>query len=57
MVKKAMYLNSHYPGLDIRPVRNYFGGGGTYVVVWYKNYLEVDIAVLEEDAEIKQKVA
>ena len=26
MVKKAVYLNYHYPGLDIRPVRNYFGG-------------------------------
>ena len=33
MVKKALYLNFHYPGLDIRPVRNYFGGGGTYDVI------------------------
>ena len=57
MVKKAVYLNSNYPGLDIRPVRNYFGGGGTYDVVWYHNYPEDHIAVLEEDAQIKQKVA
>ena len=56
MVKKAVYLNSHYPGLDIRPVRNYFGGGGTYDVVWYHNYPEVHIAVLEEDHQIKNKV-
>ena len=56
MVKKAIYLNYHYPGLDIRPVRNYFGGGGTYDVVWYQNYPEVHIAVLEEDHEIKIKV-
>ena len=58
MVKKAFYLNSHYPGLDItiRPVRNYFGGGGTYDVVWYHNYPEVHIAVLEEDPQIKLKV-
>ena len=47
MVKKALYLNYHYPGLDIRPVRNYFGGGGTYDVVWFHNYPEVHIAVLE----------
>ena len=44
------------PGLDIRPVRNYFGGGGTYDVVWYHNYPEVHIAVLEEDHQIKHKV-
>ena len=56
MVKKAVYLNSNYPGLDIRPVRNYFGGGGTYDVVWYHNYPEVHIAVLEEDPQIKLKV-
>ena len=56
MVKRAVYLNSHYPGLDIRPVRNYFGGGGTYDVVWYHNYPEVHIAVLEEDHQIKHKV-
>ena len=56
MVKKAVYLNSHYPGLDIRPVRNYFGGGGTYDVVWYHNFPEVHIAVLESDAQIKLKV-
>ena len=56
MVKKAVYLNSHYPGLDIRPVRNYFGGGGTYNVVWYHSYPEVHIAVLEEDPQIKFKM-
>ena len=56
MVKKAVYLNSHYPGLDIRPVRNYFGGGGTYDVVWYHNYPEVHIAVLEEDPQIQLKL-
>ena len=56
MVRKAVYLNSHYPGLDIRPVRNYFGGGGTYDVVWYHNYPEVHIAVLEEDSQLKFKM-
>ena len=56
MVKKAVYLNSHYPGLDIRPVRNYFGGGDTYDVVWYGNYPEVHIAVLEEDPQLKLKM-
>ena len=56
MVKKAVYLNSHYPGLDIRPVRNYFGGGGTYDVVWYHNFPEVHIAVLEKDSQLKHKV-
>ena len=56
MVKKAVYLNYHYPGLDIRPVRNYFGGGGTYDVVWYHKYPEVHIAVLEEDPQLKRKV-
>ena len=56
MVKKAVYLNYHYPGLDIRPVRNYFGGGGTYDVVWYHNYPEVHIAVLEKDSQLKRKV-
>ena len=56
MVKKALYMNSHYPGLDIRPVRNYFGGGGTYDVVWYHNFPEVHIAVLEQDPQIKLKV-
>ena len=35
MVKKAVYFNAHYPGLDIRPVRNYFGGGDTYDVGWH----------------------
>ena len=57
MVRKAVYLNFHYPGLEIRPVRNYFGGGVTYDVVWYQNYPEVHIAVLEEDHQIKLKVA
>ena len=57
IVKKAVYLNCHYPGLDIRPVRNYFGGGGTYDVVWYQNYPEVHITVREEDHQIKHKVA
>ena len=56
MVKKALYLNFHYPGLDIRPVRNYFGGGGTYDVVWYHNYPEVHIGVLEEDPQLKLKI-
>ena len=56
MVKKAVYLNCHYPGLDIRPVRNYFGGGGTYDVVWYQNFPEIHVAVLEDDHQIKLKV-
>ena len=56
MVKKALYLNFHYPGLDIRPVRNYFGGGGTYDVIWYHNYPEDHIAVLEEDTQLKLKM-
>ena len=56
MVKKALYLNFHYPGLDIRPVRNYFGGGGTYDVIWYHNYPEDHIAVLEEDTQLKIKM-
>ena len=56
MVKKTLYLNFHYPGLDIRPVRNYFGGGGTYDVIWYHNYPEDHIAVLEEDPQLKLKM-
>ena len=56
MVKKALYLNFHYPGLDIRPVRNYFGGGGTYDVIWYHNYPEDHIGVLEEDPQLKLKI-
>ena len=56
MVRKAVYLNYHYPGLDIRPVRNYFGGGGTYDVVWYHNYPTVHIAVLEDDSQLKLKM-
>ena len=56
IVKKALYLNFYYPGLDIRPVRNYFGGGGTYDVVWYHNYPEVHIGVLEEDPQLKLKI-
>ena len=56
MVKKAVCLNSHYPGLDIRPVRNYFGGGGNYDVVCYQNYPEIHIDVLEDDHQIKLKV-
>ena len=36
-------------------MRNYFGGGGTYDVVWFHNYPEVHIAVLEEDPQIKHK--
>ena len=59
MVKRAVYLNTHYPGLDIRPVRNYFGGGGSYDVVWFHNYDQdncVHLAVLEEDIPLSKLV-
>ena len=54
---KTQYMNTHYPGLDIRPVRNYLGGNGngTYDVVWYYCGFGT-IAVLEDDSELKIKV-
>ena len=53
MVTKNIFLSDHYPGLDIRPVKKYLGGGITYDLVWYDKYPEVDIAVLKEDAQLK----
>ena len=52
MVMKAVFLENHYPHLDFRPVKNYFGGDSTYEVVWYHNYPEVCIAVLKEDPQL-----
>ena len=50
MVMKAVVLNKYYPGLDIRPIKNYFGGS-SYDVVWFHDYPEIHIAVLEEDIQ------
>ena len=53
MVIQNIFLSDHYPGLDIRHVKKYIGGGNTYDLVWYDKYPEVDIAVLKEDAQLK----
>ena len=60
MVTKAIYLNTHYPGLDVKPVKNFYGGGSntamglTYDVLWYNKAADNDhIAVLKEDPHLK----
>jgi len=56
MVMKAEYFKIHYPQLDFRPVKNYFGSRNTYDVVWFHDYDSDDavhLAVLKEDHELK----
>ena len=52
MVKKAVYLDTHYPGLEFLPIKNFFGGRGTYDVLWHHNNHDIHIAVLKEDTQL-----
>ena len=59
MVMKAIYMNTHYPGLEMKPIKDFFGGGSntamgsTYDVLWHHNNNDIQIAVLKEDPHLK----